>query len=85
MLKILIEGVILYLLYRFVVRFVIPIYKTFKRARKEMREMNARMENMQQQNKDHSQRHKQKQEPQFRSKEQEYADQGEYIDYEEVD
>jgi len=50
-----------------------------------MREMNARMENMQQQNKDHSQRHKQKQEPQFRSKEQEYADQGEYIDYEEVD
>ncbi len=84
-LEILAEGIILYLLYKFVVRFVIPVYRSTKRVRKQMKEMrdrmNDQMQSRQQQN-SYSQYQHPAQAPPAQDKYRE--EEGEYIDYEEV-
>jgi len=87
-LEILVEGVILYLLYKFVVRFVIPTYRTITRVRKQMKEMQSKMNNQaRRQQQEEAARSTQnsrsnvQSSPQDRNHEEE---EGEYIDYEEV-
>ncbi len=84
-LEILAEGIILYLLYKFVVHFVIPVYRSTKRVRRQMKEMRDRMndqtQSRQQQN-SHSQYQQPAQAPPTKNKYRE--EEGEYIDYEEV-
>lgn len=42
--KYLFYAFLIYLLYRFVFHFIIPVYKTTKHVKKQFREMNTRME-----------------------------------------
>lgn len=91
MLKILVEGVILYLLYRFVVRFVIPVYRSVRRARKQMKEMQNRMNDQMQHRQQNPHSKYQNPHSQYQNRTQDtppqsspQRDEGEYIDYEEV-
>lgn len=88
MLKILIEGLFLYLLYKLIFNFIIPVYRSFKKARKQMQDMQNRMnEQMQGREQNYS---NQQHQYQSQKKDQSWShpekpsEEGEYIDYEEV-
>lgn len=77
MLRYLLYAFLIYLAYRLVFHFVIPIYKTTKQVKKQFREMHSRMEdniNQQQAN----------QQPMPPKQEDKKAPAGDYIDFEEV-
>jgi hypothetical protein len=77
--SILFYGFLIYLLYRLVFNFIIPIYRTTKQVKKGFREMHERMNQQYQQNGAHSQTtHDQE------SKKPDTNKVGEYIDFEEV-
>ena len=90
-LEIAVEGVIIYLLYKFVVHFVIPVYRSTKKVRTQMKEMQARM-NEQMQARQQQQYQQSSSDPYSNNNAdanasrpaQGKAEEGEYIDYEEV-
>ena len=69
-------GFLLYLLYRLVFHFIIPIYKTTKQVKKSFRQMQEQMH--QQSNEQYSQAQASKTKPDHDTKA------GEYIDFEEI-
>jgi hypothetical protein len=80
--SILFYGFLIYLLYRLVFNFIIPIYRTTKQVKKGFREMHERMNQQQQQNQhngaDTQSNH------QSTSKKPDSSQVGEYIDFEEI-
>ena len=77
MLRYLLYAFLIYLAYRLVFHFIIPVYKTTKQVKKQFREMHSRMEeHMNQQ-----QANQQAPSPQPENKK---AQAGDYIDFEEV-
>jgi hypothetical protein len=77
LLKLIGELLLLYILYKLIFDFIIPVYQTTRRVKKQFGEMNAKMQEKmnafnQQQN---AQQPKPKQEP---------VETGDYIDYEEI-
>jgi hypothetical protein len=77
LLRLLGQILLIYFLYKLIFDFIIPIYQTSKRVKRQMREMNAKMQEQmnaynQQQS---SQQSRPKQEP---------VNKEEYIDYEEI-
>lgn len=75
------QILLIYILYKLIFDFIIPIYQTSKRVKKQMREMNARMQ--EQMNRD-SYRDSQQSNTSTKSTNQEPVKQGDYIDYEEI-
>ncbi len=91
--EILIEGIFLYLLYKLIFNFIIPVYRSFKKARKQMQDMQNRMNEQmrgRQQGyysnpRPHSYSKSQRSNGRSRSnKTAPPSEEGEYIDYEEV-
>lgn len=77
MLRYLFFAFLIYLAYRLVFHFIIPIYKTTRQVKKQFREMHSRMQdNMSQQ-----QPHQQSATPATENKKQQAGD---YIDFEEL-
>jgi uncharacterized protein YneF (UPF0154 family) len=76
--KILLYAFLIYIAYRFVFGFIIPVYRTMKQVKKQFREMNDRMnEYVQQQEKQFNQTQEQQpQQPQERK--------GDYVEFEEI-
>lgn len=82
----LLYAFLIYLAYRFIFHFVIPIYKTTKQVKKQFREMSARMNRSDEQSRmeDHinqKQANQQTATPQPENKKQQAGD---YIDFEDV-
>ena len=77
MLRYLLYAFIIYLAYRLIFHFIIPIYKTTKQVRKQFREMNSQME-------DHINQQQPNQQPMPPRQEDKKAQAGDYIDFEEV-
>jgi hypothetical protein len=76
MLRYLLYAFLIYLAYRLVFHFIIPVYKTTKQVKKQFREMNSRIEdhiNQQQAN-----------QPPTPQPENKKTQAGDYIDFEEV-
>jgi hypothetical protein len=80
-LRLLGQILLIYILYKLVVDFIIPIYQTSKRVKKQMREMNARMQ--EQMNRD-SYRDNEPHSTSTKTTKQEPVKQGDYIEYEEI-
>jgi hypothetical protein len=74
----LLYAFLIYLAYRFIFHFVIPIYKTTKQVKKQFREMSSRMEDQMNQ----QQANQQTATPQPEKKNEQVG--GDYIDFEEV-
>lgn len=76
--KILLYAFLIYIAYRFVFGFIIPVYKTTRQVKKQFREMNDRVnEYMQQQEQQFNQQKQQEPEkPQGKK--------GDYIEFEEI-
>jgi len=68
---------LIYLAYRFIFHFVIPIYKTTKQVKKQFREMHSRME-------DHLNQQQANQQTATTQPENKKTQAGDYIDFEEV-
>lgn len=77
MLRYLFYAFLIYLAYRLVFHFIIPIYKTTKQVKKQFREMHSRMED----NINQQQANQQTMPPKQEDKK---AQAGDYIDFEEV-
>ena len=77
MLRYLLYAFLIYLAYRLIFHFIIPIYKTTKQVRKQFREMNSQME-------DHINQQQPNQQPMPPRQEDKKAQAGDYIDFEEV-
>lgn len=77
MLRYLLYALLIYLAYRLVFHFIIPIYKTTKQVKKQFREMHSRMED----NINQQQANQQTMPPKQEDKK---AQAGDYIDFEEV-
>ena len=77
MLRYLFYAFLIYLAYRLVFHFIIPIYKTTRQVKKQFREMHNRMEDQMNQ----YQANQQNSTPQTENKK---APAGDYIDFEEV-
>ncbi|HEU5166586.1 MAG TPA: hypothetical protein VFU29_13640 [Chitinophagaceae bacterium] len=77
MLRYLLYAFLIYLAYRLVFHFIIPIYKTTKQVKKQFREMHSRMED----NINQQQANQQTMPPKQEDKK---AQAGDYIDFEEV-
>jgi sortase (surface protein transpeptidase) len=75
MIKLIFELFLLYLLYKFIFEFIIPVYQTTKQVKRKMHEMQEAMKN--QQNNNHHQQSKTSSAPNP-------SENSEYIDYEEV-
>lgn len=77
MLRYLLYAFLIYLAYRLVFHFIIPIYKTTKQVKKQFREMHSRME-------DHINQRQANQQPMPPKQQDKKAATGDYIDFEEV-
>ena len=77
MLRYLFYAFLIYLAYRFVFGFVIPIYKTTRQVKKQFREMNQRMQ-------DHVNEQQSSQQTSTPTPENRKEPAGDYIDFEEV-
>ena len=77
MLRYLFYAFLIYLAYRLVFHFIIPIYKTTKQVKKQFREMHGRME-------DHLNQQEVNQQTMPPKQEDKKAQAGDYIDFEEV-
>ena len=77
MLRYLFYAFLIYLAYRLIFHFIIPIYKTTKQVKKQFREMHSRMED----NINQQQANQQTMPPKQEDKK---AQAGDYIDFEEV-
>ena len=77
MLRYLLYAFLIYLAYRLVFHFIIPIYKTTKQVKKQFREMHSRMED----NINQQQANQQTMPPKQEDKK---APAGDYIDFEEL-
>ena len=80
-LRLLGQILLIYILYKLIFDFIIPIYQTSKRVKKQMREMNARMQ--EQMNRE-SHQNNQQQNTTAKTTKQEPVKHGDYIDYEEI-
>lgn len=76
-LRLLGQILLIYILYKLVFDFIIPIYRTSKRVKRQMREMNARMQ-------EQMNSHNQQQSSQPSRPKPEPVNKEEYIDYEEI-
>jgi heme exporter protein D len=74
----LLYAFLIYLAYRFIFHFIIPIYKTTKQVKKQFRDMHSRMEDQMNQ----QQANQQTATPQPENKKQQVG--GDYIDFEDV-
>jgi hypothetical protein len=83
-LEIVLEGLFIYFLYRFIVGFVIPVYRSTKQVRNRMHEMQDRMNDHIRQQQQRYSTNKAEQPSKETSKNQTKGKEGEYIDYEEV-
>ena len=77
MLRFLFYAFLIYLAYRLVFHFIIPVYKTTRQVKKQFREMHSRMEDQMNQ----YQPNQQSPTPQTENKKEQVGD---YIDFEEV-
>jgi hypothetical protein len=77
MLRYLFYAFLIYLAYRLVFHFIIPIYKTTKQVKKQFREMHSRME-------DHVNQQQDSHQTMPPSPDNKKAQAGDYIDFEEV-
>ena len=77
MLRYLLYAFLIYLAYRLVFHFIIPIYKTTRQVKKQFREMHSRME-------DHINQQEVNQQSMAPKQENKKAPTGDYIDFEEV-
>ncbi len=77
MLRYLFYAFLIYLAYRFVFGFVIPVYKTTRHVKKQFREMNQRMQ-------DHVNQQQSSQQTSTPNPEATKQQAGDYIDFEEV-
>jgi len=77
MIKLIFELFLLYLLYKFIFEFIIPVYQTTKQVKRKMNEMQETMKNQQQYQ---NSRHQSTQNSDSQKKDID----SEYIDYEEV-
>ena len=77
MLRYLFYAFLIYLAYRLVFHFIIPIYKTTKQVKKQFREMHGQME-------DHLNQQQTNQQTMPPKQEDKKAQAGDYIDFEEV-
>jgi hypothetical protein len=68
---------LIYLAYRFIFHFIIPVYKTTRQVKKQFREMNSRME-------DYVNQQRANQQPASTQPEVKKEQAGDYIDFEEV-
>lgn len=86
-LEILIEGFFLYLLYKLIFNFIIPVYRSTKKVRKHMQDMQSRMNDHVRGNRqDFSSDPRYRQQPEAPAprRPDRSAEEGEYIDFEEV-
>jgi Sec-independent protein translocase protein TatA len=81
--KILITIFLLWLAYKVIFDFIIPVYQSTKQVRQQMGDIQARMREQFQQQQQQTQRTAQQQQQQHASQ-QRPADKGDYIDFEEV-
>lgn len=82
--EIALEGLFLYFLYRLVFDFIIPVYRSTKKVRKHMRDIQSRMQERSQQ--EQQQQNYANPSPRFRETSKPKKEKkGEYIDYEEVE
>lgn len=80
MLKAIIEVIVIYILFRLVVNFILPLIRNYKRVKKHLQEMQNHLNSQQNQNTN------QHQSFQNQTKQKDISnDKGEYIDYEEVE
>ena len=77
MLRYLFYAFLIYLAYRLIFHFIIPIYKTTKQVKKQFREMHSQME-------DHINQQQANQQTMPPKQEDKKAQAGDYIDFEEV-
>lgn len=77
MIRYLFYAFLIYLAYRLVFHFIIPIYKTTRQVKKQFRQMNNRMA-------DHFNQQQANQQPIHPKQEDQKAPAGDYIDFEEV-
>lgn len=83
--KILITIFLLWLAYKVIFDFIIPVYQSTKQVRQQMGDIQARMrEQFQQQQQAQRTAQQQQQQQQQRAPQQRPADKGDYIDFEEV-
>lgn len=80
--KILITIFLLWLFYKLIFDFIIPVYQSTKQVRQQMGDIQARMRQQYQQQQQAQQQQQQQQ--QQRAPHQRPADKGDYIDFEEV-
>lgn len=81
--KILITIFLLWLLYKLVFNFIIPVYQSTKHVRQQMGDIQARMRQQYQQQQQ-AQQAQQTSQQQQRASQQRPADKGDYIDFEEL-
>ena len=74
--KILLYAFLIYLAYKFIFDFIIPIYRTTRQVKKGFREMNDRMNQYRQQQQEEFSRKEETQKPTQKS--------GDYIEFEEI-
>jgi Sec-independent protein translocase protein TatA len=82
--KILITIFLLWLLYKLVFNFIIPVYQSTKHVRQQMGDIQARMRQQYQQQQQAQQAQQTSQQQQQRASQQQPADKGDYIDFEEL-
>lgn len=84
-LEIVLEGLFIYFLYRFIVGFVIPVYRSTKKVRHHVKEMQDRMnDHIREQQQRYSTNNTQQTPKEEAPKNQSKGKEGDYIDYEEV-
>ena len=86
MLRYLFYAFLIYLAYRLIFHFIIPIYKTTKQVKKQFREMSARMDRSDGHSRveDHINQQQSNQQTMPPKQEDKKAQAGDYIDFEEV-
>jgi Sec-independent protein translocase protein TatA len=82
--KILITIFLLWLAYKVIFDFIIPVYQSTKQVRQQMGDIQARMREQFQQQQQAQRAGQQQQQQQQRASQQRPADKGDYIDFEEV-
>jgi Sec-independent protein translocase protein TatA len=82
--KILITIFLLWLAYKVIFDFIIPVYQSTKQVRQQMGDIQARMREQFQQQQQSQRTAQQQQQQQQRASQQRPADKGDYLDFEEV-
>jgi Sec-independent protein translocase protein TatA len=82
--KILITIFLLWLFYKLIFDFIIPVYQSTKQVRQQMGDIQARMRQQYQQQQQEQHQQQQQQQQQQRAAHQRPSDKGDYIDFEEV-